>query len=103
MGIPGDHRGMLCEPRLFRILKQWLNAGDPDPFYDPMLDFVILPTREEWDEYFSSISCNQNEKGNSGNTGFELVASLFTTSSDRDYTIHAEAQAVFTEVASSKC
>lgn len=44
IGIPGEHRGILCDRHLFRILKHWLDAGDPDPFYNPLNDYVILPT-----------------------------------------------------------
>lgn len=44
VGIPGEHRGILCDRHLFRILKHWLDAGDPDPFYNPLNDYVILPT-----------------------------------------------------------
>lgn len=47
VGIPGEHRGILCDPHLFRILKHWLKAGDPDPFYNPLNDYVILPTAFE--------------------------------------------------------
>lgn len=32
---------------MFRILKHWLNAGEPDPFYDPLNDYVVLPTAFE--------------------------------------------------------
>lgn len=28
---------------MFRILKHWLRAGDPDPYYNPVNDYVILP------------------------------------------------------------
>ncbi|CAK9862736.1 unnamed protein product [Sphagnum jensenii] len=28
------------------VLKHWLMAGDPDPFYDSYTDFVILPSKE---------------------------------------------------------
>lgn len=28
---------------MFRILKHWLKAGDPDPYYNPLNDYVILP------------------------------------------------------------
>lgn len=44
VGVPGEHRGILSERHVFRILKDWLKAGEPDPFYDPLNDFVILPT-----------------------------------------------------------
>lgn len=43
MGVPGDHRGILCDRHVFRILKHWLKA-DHDPFYNPVNDYVILPT-----------------------------------------------------------
>jgi len=43
IGIPGDHRGMLNDERLFRLLKHFLKVGDPDPFYNPVWDFVFVP------------------------------------------------------------
>ncbi|CAI9773336.1 unnamed protein product [Fraxinus pennsylvanica] len=43
VGVPGDHRGILCDRHVFRILKHWLMA-DHDPYYNPVNDFVILPT-----------------------------------------------------------
>jgi hypothetical protein len=46
LGIPGDHHGILMDECFFRVLKHWLMAGDPDPFYDPYTDFVILPSKE---------------------------------------------------------
>ncbi len=46
LGIPGDHRGILMDERFFRVMKHWLKAGDPDPFYNPYTDFVILPAKE---------------------------------------------------------
>lgn len=42
IGIPGDHRCILNDDRLFRILKHFLKAGDPDPNYDPVIDFVLV-------------------------------------------------------------
>ncbi|XP_021751330.1 lecithin-cholesterol acyltransferase-like 4 [Chenopodium quinoa] len=47
VGVPGEHRGILSDHHVFRILKHWLNAGEPDPFYDPLNDYVILPTEFE--------------------------------------------------------
>ncbi|KAM7524681.1 hypothetical protein LguiA_014583 [Lonicera macranthoides] len=46
VGVPGEHRGILSDPHLFRILKHWLKA-DHDPFYNPVNDYVILPTSFE--------------------------------------------------------
>ncbi|EFJ17895.1 hypothetical protein SELMODRAFT_113667 [Selaginella moellendorffii] len=51
VGIPGDHRGILLEERLFRVVKHWLKAGEPDPFYNPINDYVVIPTPAEYDEY----------------------------------------------------
>ncbi|XP_022994778.1 lecithin-cholesterol acyltransferase-like 4 [Cucurbita maxima] len=47
IGVPGEHQRVLRDHRLFRSLKHWLKAGDPDPFYDPLNDYVILPTAFE--------------------------------------------------------
>lgn len=43
VGVPGDHRGIVCDRHVFRILKHWLKA-DHDPYYNPVNDYVILPT-----------------------------------------------------------
>lgn len=47
IGVPGEHQRVLRDHRVFRRLKHWLKAGDPDPFYDPLNDYVILPTAFE--------------------------------------------------------
>ncbi|XP_072969903.1 lecithin-cholesterol acyltransferase-like 4 [Typha angustifolia] len=47
VGVPADHRGIVCDRHVFRILKHWLKAGEPDPFYNPVNDYVILPTAFE--------------------------------------------------------
>lgn len=77
VGVPADHRGIVCDRHVFRILKQWLKAGEPDPFYDPVNDYVILPTafeierhrgekkditsvKEEWE----IVSSEKNDKNN---------------------------------------
>lgn len=46
VGVPGEHRGILCDRHVFRIVKHWLKA-DHDPFYNPINDYVILPTSFE--------------------------------------------------------
>ncbi|CAB4276731.1 unnamed protein product [Prunus armeniaca] len=50
VGVPGEHRGILCEHHVFRILKCWLKA-DHDPFYNPLNDYVILPTAFEMEKH----------------------------------------------------
>ncbi|KAK4748006.1 hypothetical protein SAY87_014592 [Trapa incisa] len=49
-GVPGEHRGILCDHHVFRIIKHWLNA-DSDPFYNPVNDYVILPTTFEMESH----------------------------------------------------
>ncbi|XP_077219504.1 alpha/beta-Hydrolases superfamily protein [Tasmannia lanceolata] len=51
VGVPGDHRGIICDRHVFRILKHWLKAGEPDPFYNPLNDYVILPTAFEFEKH----------------------------------------------------
>ncbi|KAK3041226.1 hypothetical protein RJ639_028486 [Escallonia herrerae] len=46
VGVPGEHRGILCTHHTFRVLKHWLRA-DHDPYYNPVNDYVILPTSFE--------------------------------------------------------
>lgn len=47
VGVPADHRGIVCDRHVFRIVQHWLRAGEPDPFYNPVNDYVILPTAFE--------------------------------------------------------
>ncbi|KAJ8642708.1 hypothetical protein MRB53_004456 [Persea americana] len=42
--VPGDHRGIVCDPHVFCLLKHWLKAGESNPFYNPLNDYVILAT-----------------------------------------------------------
>lgn len=51
VGVPGEHRGILSDHHVFRILKQWLKAGEPDPYYNPLNDYVILPTAFEMERH----------------------------------------------------
>ncbi|KAL0912295.1 hypothetical protein M5K25_018258 [Dendrobium thyrsiflorum] len=44
VAVHAEHRGIVCDRHVFRILKHWLKAGEPDPFYNPINDYVILPT-----------------------------------------------------------
>ncbi|PKA52245.1 Lecithin-cholesterol acyltransferase-like 4 [Apostasia shenzhenica] len=51
VAVHASHRGIVCDRHVFRILQSWLNAGEPDPFYNPINDYVILPTAFEIDKY----------------------------------------------------
>ncbi|MCD7456725.1 hypothetical protein HAX54_032915 [Datura stramonium] len=50
VGVPGDHRGIICDRHVFRVLKHWLRA-DHDPYYNPINDYVILPTACDIERY----------------------------------------------------
>uniref|UniRef100_A0A0A9GGA6 Uncharacterized protein n=1 Tax=Arundo donax TaxID=35708 RepID=A0A0A9GGA6_ARUDO len=50
-GVAADHRGIVCSRHVFRIVQHWLHAGEPDPFYDPLNDYVILPTAYEIEKH----------------------------------------------------
>lgn len=103
VGIPGEHRGILCEPHLFRILKHWLKAGNPDPFYNPINDYIILPTafemeslheksiqvtslKEEW-EIITEDQGNQDANKNS------LVSSISVSQGPSKQSSSSEAHA----------
>eukprot|EP00897_Mesotaenium_endlicherianum_P007764 jgi/Mesen1/7015/ME000365S06158 len=58
IGVPGEHRGLLRDPRVFRMLKHFLSAGESDPLYDPVTDCVLVPTKEE---LASSMLAEQEE------------------------------------------
>lgn len=66
IGVPADHRRIICSRHVFRILKHWLKAGEPDPYYNPLNDYVIIPTAfelerhcEEWDVVSSNSSSDE--------------------------------------------
>lgn len=77
VAVQAEHRGIVCDRHVFRILKHWLKAGEPDPFYNPINDYVILPTafdiekrteemkftalKDEWEVINSDVSDNDNE------------------------------------------
>ncbi|KAH0455165.1 hypothetical protein IEQ34_015197 [Dendrobium chrysotoxum] len=77
VAVHADHRGIVCDRHVFRILKHWLKAGEPDPFYNPINDYVILPTafdiekraeetkltalKDEWEVITSDVSDPDNE------------------------------------------
>lgn len=102
IGVSADHRGILCEPYVFRILGHWLKAGQYDPFYNPLIDFVILPTafdklrestqipplKDEWEIVSSDDddNCNDNSIDKSSNKAVILnavtVACMSTDQSD---------------------
>lgn len=77
VAVHADHRGIVCDRHVFRILKHWLKAGEPDPCYNPINDYVILPTafdiekqteetklsslKDEWEVINSDVSDADNE------------------------------------------
>ncbi|KAI8524662.1 hypothetical protein RHMOL_Rhmol13G0165300 [Rhododendron molle] len=106
VGIPGEHRGILCDRHLFRILKHWLDAGDPDPFYNPLNDYVILPTlfeierhqekgfqvtslKEEWE----IIGEDQDDQETGAADRKPLVSSIFVSNVGDEKSMREEARA----------
>ncbi|KAJ4977504.1 hypothetical protein NE237_002610 [Protea cynaroides] len=104
VGVPGEHRGIVCDRHVFRILKHWLKAGEPDPYYNPINDYVILPTvyemeehreeglqvasvREEWD----IISEEQDVQGDLLNKK-PMISSISVSHVGKDQSSRAEAQ-----------
>ncbi|OEL29302.1 Lecithin-cholesterol acyltransferase-like 4 [Dichanthelium oligosanthes] len=51
VGVAADHRGIVCNHHVFRIVQHWLHAGEPDPFYNPLNDYVIIPTAYEIEKH----------------------------------------------------
>lgn len=104
VGVPGDHRGIVCDRHVFRVIKHWLRA-DHDPYYNPINDYVILPTsfdierhhekgldvtslREEWE--IVSESQDGKENADSGKT---KVGSISVSHVGDDNTTWEEAHA----------
>jgi len=102
IGVPGEHRGILCDHHVFRILKHWLKA-DSDPYYNPVNDYVILPTtfemeshkekglqvtslKEEWE----IISEDQVEQDNMADTK-PMVSSISVSQVGDNHSPRAEA------------
>ncbi|KAL9456554.1 hypothetical protein AB3S75_005728 [Citrus x aurantiifolia] len=105
VGVPGEHRGIVCEHHVFRILKHWLKVGDPDPFYNPINDYVILPTAYEMERYkekglqvtslkeeWEIISEEQDDGDNMADRK-PLVSSISVSQSGDDQSSRAEAHA----------
>ncbi|PSR87636.1 Lecithin-cholesterol acyltransferase-like [Actinidia chinensis var. chinensis] len=107
VGVPGEHRGILCDRHVFRILQHWLNAGDPDPYYNPLNDYVVLPTlfeierhqekgfqitslKEEW-EIIGEDQDNQKETAANKKP---LVSSICLSNAGVDQSVREEARAM---------
>ncbi|KAG9438925.1 hypothetical protein H6P81_019090 [Aristolochia fimbriata] len=79
IGVPGDHRGIICDPHVFRIVKHWLKV-DSDPFYNPLNDYVILPTAFEFEKHkedgFEVTSVKEEWEIIPGDNSHEQVSAL---------------------------
>lgn len=104
VGVPGEHRGILNDHRVFRMLRKWLNVGEPDPFYNPINDYVILPTTFEMEKYQENglevasvkeswdVISDDNNIGTAGST----VSSISVSQPGDDQNPQAEAHATLT-------
>lgn len=105
VGVPGEHRGILCDRHVFRILKHWLKA-DHDPYYNPVIDYVILPTsfeieshqergfqvtslKEEWE----IVAEDQEELDNMSANSKPMVGSIAVSQVGDDQSASEEARA----------
>ncbi|XP_022845890.1 lecithin-cholesterol acyltransferase-like 4 [Olea europaea var. sylvestris] len=109
VGVPGDHRGILCDRHVFRILKHWLMA-DHDPYYNPVNDFVVLPTLFEIESHKASsglqvtsvkedweiIGENQEQEQDSVAEKKPLVGSISVSRVGGDKSLQEEARATIT-------
>jgi hypothetical protein len=98
LGIPGDHRGILMDERFFRVMKHWLKAGDPDPFYNPYTDFVILPAKEfeiedHMEETISMTGSSLDMDDHTGASQQGVYIATVSTGSGSSGDIRAEAHA----------
>ncbi|KAL2609370.1 hypothetical protein R1flu_027943 [Riccia fluitans] len=87
LGIPGDHRGILNDERFFRVMKSWLGC-DTDPFYDPLNDYVILPTKAELEEHKRHrimISREDDDNGSGGRVTSVNNNPDYVTDLEREY------------------
>lgn len=88
VAVPADHRGILCDRHVFRILKTWLKAGEPDPFYNPLNDYVILPTAFEVERHRE-----ENMQVTSLKEDWEIISSSTGGDSDKISTAEIPAMA----------
>ncbi|PWA61126.1 alpha/beta-Hydrolases superfamily protein [Artemisia annua] len=102
VGIPGEHRGILCDKHTFRIVRHWLKA-DHDPFYNPVNDYVILPTLFEVERHSDKgleVTSLKEEweivsKGNDDNREQPMVGSISVSRAGDDESSAEEARATF--------
>eukprot|EP00850_Spirogloea_muscicola_P005424 SM000025S08319 [mRNA] locus=s25:51672:55202:+ [translate_table: standard] len=50
IGVSGEHRGVLRDKRVFRVLQHWLEVGGYEADYDPQTDCVLVASRAEIEE-----------------------------------------------------
>ncbi|GJW85836.1 lecithin-cholesterol acyltransferase-like 4 protein [Tanacetum coccineum] len=102
VGIPGEHRGILCDKHMFRIVRHWLKA-DHDPFYNPVNDYVILPTIFEIERHSDKgleVTSLKEEweivsKDNDDNRKQPMVGSISVSHAGDDESSAEEARATF--------
>ena len=44
VGVAGEHRALLNEHSVHKLLHFFLEIDGKDPMYDPVLDFVVVPS-----------------------------------------------------------
>lgn len=55
IGVPGEHRGLLNDARVHRILNYFLKVPPHDKLYDPYTDCILLPSRKEIEAEMAAV------------------------------------------------
>lgn len=61
VSVPGEHRALLNDTRVHRILSFFLRVPPHDELYDPYTDCILLPTKDEIDAEMQGLSLSPKE------------------------------------------
>ena len=56
VGVAGEHRALLNEHSVHKLLHFFLEIDGKDLMYDPVLDFVMVPSSVEEEEEMEVVS-----------------------------------------------
>jgi len=67
--VPGEHRALLNDNRVHRILSFFLKVPPHDELYDPYTDCILLPTRDEIEAEMQRMSLGGKRTIATGSVG----------------------------------
>jgi hypothetical protein len=76
IGIPGEHRGIVNDPHIFRMLHHFLRVGEYDPDYEPAIDAVLVPSAEEIEREIARAKAAAAQKAHLAELEKKVVASI---------------------------